>query len=272
MSTTHPINGFDIVKMTKVALSERLQSRLEEGAAFDVLPGTEDVLEEHVRRDATEINWDELGPDEKYVVIHLKELGRQFGSDPGEYDSGILSLTFKNKNAVIDFTDALDAEDDVYGYEIHAYAEDLSHGYKEDDEVSIDNILFDGNFEFEVDVYLNPEIVQYPAEEIELTDINGDGLSDQEIDDENGFITEVRRRIKVNFRGKRRVKMQCRPGFKWDPQKKSCIKITGAEVAKKRLSMRRAVRTKKAKGQTFKLRVLRKTRKANRFRKSMGLK
>ena len=274
MSKMTKIDGYNLVKSLRQTLNDSLQNRLEEGAAFDLLPeiGEAEILQEHVRRDEMEADWTLMGEAEKDIVIRLKELGRQLGSDPGSYDNGVMELVFKNKQAVEQYADALDGDNDVYGYEISAYCEDLVHGYREDDEVDIDNILFDGKFEFEIVVYLNPEVVQYAPEELELSDEDGDGYSDQMIDDENGVIMEVRRRIKVNFRGKRRVKMQCRAGFKWDATKKACVKITGAEVAKKRLSMRKATRTKKAKGQTFKVRVLRKTRKAKRFRKSMGLK
>ena len=271
MSKTHQpmFDAFSIVREIKSTMTDTLQARLEEGNVVPLLP---EVLEEHVRKDAIDADWTDMSDAEAKAVVELKELGRQLGSDVGEYDNGVLTLVFKNKKAVEDYSDALELNPLVYGYEVEAYAEDLNHGYLETDELEIDHILFDGIFEYEFTVYIDPSIVQYASEEIEISDEDGDGYSDQELDIENGQIFEVRRRIKVNFRGKRRIKMQCRVGFKWDSEKRSCVKITGAEVAKKRKSMRRAMRTRKSKGTGFKVRVLRKTRKAKRFRKSMGLK
>ena len=271
MSKTHQptFDAFSLVREIKSQMSDTLENRLLEGAVVPLLP---EILDEHINKDAIVADWNDMSEEEAKVVIALKELGRQLGSDQGEYDNGVLTLCFKNKIAMENYTDQLELNPQVYGYEVEAYAEDLVHGYLEDDELEIDHILFDGVWEFEVTVYLEPSIVQYSAEEIEITDEDGDGYSDQLIDDENGQIFEVRRRIKVNFRGKRRVKMQCRVGFKWDATKKACVKITGAEVAQKRKSMRKAVRTRKSKGQGMKVRVARKTRKAKRFRKSMGLK
>ena len=63
--------------------------------------------------------------------------------------------------------------------------------------------------------------------------------------------------------------MQCRPGFKWDGS--ACVKITGAELAVNRKAKRQMVISKRSQGNALKIRVLRKTRKANRFRKAMGL-
>ena len=226
----------------------------------------DEALEEHVRRDEIEADWENMTDDEKNLVIYLKELGRHHGSDSGAYKDGVLELVFKNKDGVNQFADALDEVDHVIGYEIEAQREVMVDGYVEDEEYDMDDVLFDKDFEFVCAVYIEPSIVLYSPEVI---DVGEEGV---EIDDENGFITEVRRRIKVNFRGKRRIKMQCRPGFKWDPGTHACLKITGSDVAIKRKAMRRAVRTRKAKGQSFKVRVLRKTRKAKRFRKSMGLK
>ena len=94
--------------------------------------------------------------------------------------------------------------------------------------------------------------------------------------DDNGAsaqqLTEVKRRIKVNSRGMKRIKMQCKPGYKWDAGARACVKITGDQLAKNRKSHRRAILTKKAMGSAFKARVIRKTKKAMRFRKALGVK
>ena len=85
------------------------------------------------------------------------------------------------------------------------------------------------------------------------------------------LLSEITRKIKVNFRGKKRIKMTCQPGFKYDPERMACVKISGAEMALSRVAHRQMARTKKALGATYRTRILRKVRRANRFRKMMGL-
>lgn len=246
----------------KTSMSDEYLAEIYDGFT----PNEIEVFKEHVRSDAISIDWSKLDDEERDAVMHIKELGRQLGSDPGAYASGVLRLTFKNKKAASDYTDALEEIDFVDGYEIEVYRENLPDGFVEAEEYDFDNIMFDNGFEFNVFVYLIPEIVSEEPFEIDVED-------DFEVDGENvEYISEVRRRIKINFRGRKKIKMQCRKGFRWIAAKKACVKITGSEVALKRKAMRRMVRTKKAKGASFKARVNRKTKKAKRFRRSMGVK
>ena len=85
------------------------------------------------------------------------------------------------------------------------------------------------------------------------------------------LLCELKRVYKVNYRGKKRIKMVCAPGFKYDAERMACIKISGAELANSRIAHRQMARTKKALGGSFRTRVLRKVRRAKRFRKMMGL-
>jgi len=251
------LNAYSFIKGFKEHLGNALQERLESGEFFP-------TLEENVRKDTMDVEWENVGAQEKEAVLKLKALAKMCAGDEGAYASGVLLFTFKNKQAVEDFATAIEEDDSVDTYEIEAFREDLVNGFVEDEEYDFGDIMFDKDFEFNVYVYLVPELVQLPAEELEVGD-------DFEWDDDSGFITEVRRKIKVNFRGKKRIKMQCSPGFKWIPSAKTCKKISGAQVAVMRKAMRRAVLTKKSMGQSFKARVLRKTRKAKRFRKGFGL-
>lgn len=82
---------------------------------------------------------------------------------------------------------------------------------------------------------------------------------------------EVKRRIKVNFKGVKRIKMQCQKGYKYDTTRKVCVKIAGSELATMRRARIKAVRTKKAMGSSFKVRTVRKMMKADRFRKLLGI-
>lgn len=82
-------------------------------------------------------------------------------------------------------------------------------------------------------------------------------------------LTERRRIVKVNARGQRRIKIKCKPGYKYAGGK--CVKITGSEKTKKRRSIKKAVRTKRQKGAGFQRRVQRLRKRAMKKRKSMGL-
>lgn len=86
------------------------------------------------------------------------------------------------------------------------------------------------------------------------------------------LLCEVQRLVKVNFRGKKRIKMKCQAGFKYDPERLVCVKIAGAELSHSRIAHRQMARTKKSKGQGYKKRILIKIRRANKFRKLLGLK
>ena len=226
--------------------------------------GEAEAIVENIRKDTIDADFSDMSQAEKDAVLRLKSNGKFLGSDEGAYASGVLLLTFKNKQAVNDFAEGLETDPDVDTYEIEAVREDLVHGFVEDEEYDFDDVMFDKDFEFNVFVYLNTDIVLSPAEELEVDE-------DFEYDDENGFLSEVRRKIKVNFRGKKRIKMQCSPGFKWVASVRTCKKISGSQIAVMRKAMRRAVLTKKSMGQSFKARVLRKSRKAKRFRKGFGL-
>lgn len=116
---------------------------------------------------------------------------------------------------------------------------------QEDEEYEIDDIDSNSNVMFELIVYT----------------YNMDTSED---------LSEVKRTIKVNSRGKRRIKMKCKKGWKFDGRK--CIKISGKELVTKKRAIRKAVRTKRAKGSGYKKRIVRLANRARRKRKGMGLK
>lgn len=192
------------------------------------------------------------------------------------YEYGLFSVDFRHWQSVVDFCDILDEIPGVITYELLAFHKGDS---KERVELDPEDIIDDSLYCFTVLVYLDEEDIIYYTDD-ELFDINDDGSmnSIEDLDDidlsglsaeELEQLDEVRRRIKVTSRGEKRVKMQCKPGFKWDGN--ACIKISGAELATSRKSHRRAILTKKAQGSALKVRVIRKTKKAKRFRKAMGL-
>lgn len=84
-------------------------------------------------------------------------------------------------------------------------------------------------------------------------------------------LSEQRIVTKVNSRGDKKRRVKCRPGYKLNSSGTSCVPISGAEKATKRVAIRKALRTKRAKGAALQMRAKRKRLKAMRRRKSYGL-
>lgn len=91
--------------------------------------------------------------------------------------------------------------------------------------------------------------------------------------DENGAqLDEIAKKIQVNHKGAKRIKMQCPAGFKFSTTEKACMKIGGDELAKRRKASVRAVVSRKAGGAALQNRANIRTKKAMKFRSAMGLK
>lgn len=137
----------------------------------------------------------------------------------------------------------------------------------------------------EIDYEMNAKAHDVYVFDIESSDKEGDKIllsemlntimesgREVEVFAESEILQEVKRKVKVNFKGKKRLKMQCAKGFKYDHNRRVCVKITGHDMMQMKRAHKKASRTKKASGTGFKLRTFRKTKKANRFRKLMGIK
>lgn len=85
-------------------------------------------------------------------------------------------------------------------------------------------------------------------------------------------VVEAQIKIRVNSRGVKTKRLKCPKGYKISPSGKSCVPITGAEKANKRIAIKHAIRTKKQQGQAYQKRTIRKRLKAMKRRKSYGLK
>lgn len=197
---------------------------------------------------------------EKDAANAVAVASQSCGGDLGVYDQGVGVYEFKHKQSVEDFTAFCDASGFVDTYEIEILSTTEITGYPVDDGYDFDSIKDDHSFTFNVIVYMDPMFVQFDPEEV-----------DEIYDDENGMMMEVRRTIRINSRGTKSIKMKCMPGFKWDGTRRACVKITGSALAISRKSHRKAVLTKKSKGNSFRARVVRKQKKARRFRKMLGL-
>lgn len=78
-------------------------------------------------------------------------------------------------------------------------------------------------------------------------------------------------KIKVNFKGKKTRKLKCPRGMKVNPAGTACVPMTGEQKANMRAGKRKMVRTVKAGGANLQRKKKIKTKRALRFRKSMGL-
>lgn len=137
----------------------------------------------------------------------------------------------------------------------------------------------------EIDYEMNAKAHDVYVFDIESSDKDGNNIvisemlntiiesgRDVEFFAESTILNEVKRKVKVNFKGKKRLKMQCAKGFKYDMNRRVCVKITGHDMMQMKRSHKKASRTKKAMGTGLKIRTYRKSKKANRFRKLMGIK
>lgn len=196
-------------------------------------------------------------------ALKIVGIAKTFGAKEVDVEGGVIAVEFEGRQALDHFTAALENVDMVDSYEIRI----------EGDDGDVTNFeALPEDIRAVVIVYVAADFVNYGYYEDEVDYAEGEDITDDEIVDSAGDLTEVRRKIKVNFRGKKRVKMQCNPGFKWNPATRTCEKIQGAQLAANRKSQRRAVLTKRAMGTAFKKRVIRKSAKARRYRAALGLK
>ena len=206
-------------------------------------------LSEHIELVTNQVLKEDVDESED-CISDVIGAATQFGGTCEYLDDGVFEANFDKKNAVLDFADWLDSDDRIYSYEVLTFEQ--TDGSTVETDVDVDDIEDDANYTFTVLVYLTGDEVLYDVEYEDDVSLN-----------------EVKRRIKVNSQGKKRIKMQCAKGFKWNGN--ACVKISGAELATSRIAKRKAVINKRSQGQALKIRTLRKTRKANRFRKAFGL-
>ena len=195
---------------------------------------------------------DNEGTDlETQISGTIEKAAVSFGANPDiVYEQGTMVIGFDKKRALEHFLDWVDTECDyVDDYEVEAFRTDA---LDQVEELDFNELSDDDPWTFEVSIYLSPEIVSF--------------YDDYELDE------ALKRVFKVDARGGKRVKMKCGKGFKWNAERHACEKITGAELAMKRKAIKKAVRTKKSMGNAFKVRMVRKMKKAKKFRKGYGLK
>ncbi|AIX13118.1 putative prohead core protein [Erwinia phage phiEa2809] len=77
---------------------------------------------------------------------------------------------------------------------------------------------------------------------------------------------------KVNAKGKRRRRLKCGPGFKLSADGTRCEVMDASQRRTLKMGNRKALRSKKRMGMGYQKKIVRRQKKAMRFRKMMGLK
>lgn len=189
---------------------------------------------------------------------------------PGSPNTLLVHAEYKYDETQTDFIaeNAIKIKDDINTInEGHVYHDLHRLGYVLDESISLDFSVEsskDGHF------VTPPAVFVKEKGNVNLVDIM-ESFNDTTLFAETGIINEVKRIVKVNFKGKKRIKMKCLPGYKFDVTRRACVKIGGSEKADDRRAKIKMTRTKKSKGSGLKRATARKTKKAKRFRKLMGI-
>lgn len=196
--------------------------------------------------------------EDKDLALNILGIIKTYnGSAPVDIEDDYVSTTVPSKEQLDNILNALpaDVEYDVLVTSLDSDFDEtkivqVSDGgdEQEDEEYEIDEDDLDGYTSvFDLIIYT----------------YNMEDISEDQLD-------EIKRVIKVNSRGKRRIKMKCKKGYKFDGRK--CVKISGKELVNKRRGIRKAVRTKRSKGSGYAKRSARLRKKAVKKRRNMGLK
>lgn len=235
--------------------------------------------------------------EENKVVIEIQKKASEAGVDISGYMHGVLQLDFDAKDEVDKFMDFIEDYDKIEAFELKSCDEDGNESEENDD------CAF-----YRFWVYLKPELVSYDyfdeihgedesdeteeeseedeEESDETEEESEDTLDDETVEDSEeeeesdededkkvveSYITEMKRLIKVNYRGAKRVKMKCAPGYKYNRKFHVCEKISGSLLSSMRKGVKKTLIKKSQGGLSLKRRTAFKTRRANKFRTSFGL-
>ena len=103
--------------------------------------------------------------EEGAVLSDINDKAEELGAIDVNYQDGIVQVIFDSKDVVVDFADFLDDIDDVEDYEMNFLHDEGDSDFPED-EVEMDNISDEGDYEYEFIIEINPNIVNYSNEEL----------------------------------------------------------------------------------------------------------
>lgn len=175
------------------------------------------------------------------IMEILEEVGVENIESENDYIYAEMSTKEQIEKIFESLPDNIDFEIEVYSKDTEEKVEEIDD--EDDIEITLDEID-DSKHEYGLFVYLD----------------------NAELDDQ---MDEVKRTIKINAKGKRRIKMRCNQGYRWTGTK--CVKISGKERLTKRKAIRKAIRTRKKKGKGALRRTNLLRKRAMKKRKARGL-
>lgn len=250
-----------------------LSNSIKTGNAYDAKNAITRKLNETLKRKMGLV-YEDSDSDYNNPFLELSITAKTFGGEEPIENNGVIGIYFSSKQAVQDFADYLEDNKYVESYEINASLNNPKPDSDSIKSVDLESIEDDSIYKFEILLYLYPEYVQITDDE---TDEDDEYLDIEDSVYENyKFIPsepihEVVRKIRINSRNVKSIKMKCTRGFKYDPTISACVKIGGAELATIRRGARHAVITKRAEGSAYATRIKRRTLRAFKFRKMAGL-
>lgn len=189
---------------------------------------------------------EEIDP-ELAIATEIESAAKSFGGYDSLYDQGVLEITVPGKGAALDFAAYLDSNSNVDNYEVSAEAGDSGSPVDLEDETGGDDAAF------LFTIYMVTSFVTFDPVEIEESaeieddeedETEEDEAEEDEIEENKGkkcikesnflgivarkWLTEAEKTV-VFRDGKKKVKMQCPPGQKWDVKQNKCVVIDAAE-------------------------------------------
>jgi hypothetical protein len=234
------------VKGQKELFTEGFKNLLAEHTNQAILESFEDEVAEGI----PEENVDE-SDDTIDVLNQIDAFAKECGGHIVDYQEGVLDVCIHSGLQAKQFASFLDnfmPVDDYDCYEVINYDDspddkpqvEIDHDtYTDWDQIKIDSPL-----EFQFIVYLEDELVD--GDDV-LVDIEDTFTPDEET---VGEVFEVMKIVKINFRGKKIIRMKCQKGYKYDVHQHTCVKREEHDIflrqRKLQLNMLRRVASKAA--------------------------
>jgi hypothetical protein len=207
-------------------------------------------FEDEVAESIPEVDVDEDENDELNVINQISQMAGTVGGYVCGYEEGVLDICVHSGIQAKQFASFLDnylPVDDYDCYEVTNFDDgpddhipvEIDHdSYDDWDKIKIDSPL-----EFQFIVYLDDDLVDGDDVLIDVDDFTPD-------EETVGEVFEVMKVVKINFKGKKVIRMKCQKGYKYDTHQHTCVKRGEHDIFMKRrklqLNMLRRVASKAA--------------------------
>jgi len=197
--------------------------------------------------------------DEESVINQIEAAAQYLSGSICDYQEGTLDVCVQTAAMAKEFANFLDNFLPVDDYDIYEVQELNCRCLKGDDEphdhdidVTVDSEAYTDWESVPDDSLSNFQFIIYLADDLIDGDdviIDGDeGIPDP--DEEFGEVYEVQKVVKINFKGKKVIRMKCQKGYKYDAKQHACVKREEHDMflrrRKAQLNMLRRVASKAA--------------------------